>query len=67
MCGGILKATGGGGQLHELGRGWAKSFMQGIGFVVRKTTKTAKKLPQIRRKVTIYLRWPRRRTAFQLI
>ena len=34
-----------GGQLHELGRGWAKSFMQRIGFVMRKTTKTAKKLP----------------------
>ena len=48
MCGGILKATGGGGgQLHELGRGWAKSFMQRIGFVMRKTTKTAKKLPPI--------------------
>ena len=36
---------GGGGQLHELGRGWEKSFMQRIGFVMRKTTKTAKKLP----------------------
>ena len=36
---------GGGGQLHELGRGWAKSFMQRIGFVMRKITKTAKKLP----------------------
>ena len=36
---------GGGGQLHELGRGWAKSFMQRMGSVVRKATKTAKKLP----------------------
>ena len=45
MCGGILKATGRGGQLHELGRGWAKYFMQRIGFVMRKTTKTAKKFP----------------------
>ena len=44
---GILKATGGGGQLHELGRGWAKSFMQCMGFVMRNTTKTAKKLPPI--------------------
>ena len=34
------------GQLHELGRGWAKSFMQRMGFVVRKATKTAKKLPR---------------------
>ena len=43
-----MKATGwggGGGQLHELERGWAKSFMQRIGFVTRNTTKTAKKLP----------------------
>ena len=36
------KATGG-GQLHELGRGWAKSFMQRMGFVMRKAAKTAKK------------------------
>ena len=36
---------GGGGQLHELGRGWAKSFMQRMGFVIRKAAKTAKKLP----------------------
>ena len=43
MCGGILKAKG--GQLHELRRGWAKSFMRRIGSVMRKTTKTAKKLP----------------------
>ena len=41
---GIQKATGG-GQLHELGRGWAKSFMQRMGFMMRKATKTAKKLP----------------------
>ena len=33
------------GQLHELGRGWVKSFMQRMGFVMRKATKTAKKLP----------------------
>ena len=32
-------------QLHELGRGWAKSSMQRMGFVVRKATKAAKKLP----------------------
>ena len=43
---GIEKATGGGGgQLHELGRYWAKSFMQRVGFVMRKAPKTAKKLP----------------------
>ena len=41
---GIQKDTGG-GQLHELGRGWAKSFMQRMGFVIRKATKTGKKLP----------------------
>ena len=34
-----------GGQLHELGRSWAKSFMQRMTFVMRKVTKTAKKLP----------------------
>ena len=34
-----------GGQLHELGRYWAKSFMQRMGFVMRKATKTVKKLP----------------------
>ena len=34
-----------GGQLHELGRYWAKSFMQRMGFVMRKAPKTAKKLP----------------------
>ena len=33
------------GGLYELGRGWAKSFMHRIGFVIRKVTKTAKKLP----------------------
>ena len=33
------------GGLHELRRGWAKSFMQLMGFVMRKATKTAKKLP----------------------
>ena len=33
------------GKLHELGRGWSKSFMERIGFVMRKATKTAKKLP----------------------
>ena len=37
------------GGLHELGRGWAKSFMQRMGFVMRKVTKTVKKLPHIRR------------------
>ena len=42
--GGIQKATG-----DTLGRGWAKSFMQRMGFVMRKATKTAKKLPHIRR------------------
>ena len=35
----------GDGQLHELGRYWAKSFMQRMGFVMRKAPKTAKKLP----------------------
>ena len=39
------KPLWGGGGLHELGRGWAKSFMQRMGFVMRKATKTAKKLP----------------------
>ena len=29
---------------HELGRGWAKSFIQRMGFVMRNATKTAKKL-----------------------
>ena len=33
------------GQLHEHGRGWAKSFMHCMGFVMRKAAKTAKKLP----------------------
>ena len=33
------------GQLHEHGRGWAKSFMQHMGFVMRKAAKTTKKLP----------------------
>ena len=41
---GIQKATGS-GQLHELGRSWSKSFMECMGFVMRKATKTAKKLP----------------------
>ena len=41
---GIQKATGS-GQLNELGRGWAKSFMTRMGFVMRKATNTAKKLP----------------------
>ena len=40
----IQKATGS-GQLNELGRGWAKSFMERMGFVMRKATKTSKKLP----------------------
>ena len=40
-----IKSRGRGGQLHELGRGWAKSFMQRMGFVMGKATKTAKKLP----------------------
>ena len=35
------ESHGGGG----LGRGWAKSFMQRVGFVIRTATKTAKKLP----------------------
>ena len=30
---GIPKATGS-GQLHELGRGWSKSFMEHMGFVM---------------------------------
>ena len=33
------------GQLHEHGRGWAKSFMQRMGFVMRNAAKTTKKLP----------------------
>ena len=33
------------GHLHEHGRGWAKPFMQRMGFVMRKAAKTAKKLP----------------------
>ena len=37
--------AGGGVQLHALGRGWAKSFMQRMGFVMGKAAKTAKKLP----------------------
>ena len=40
---GIQKDTEGG--YYELGRGWAESFMQRIGFVMRKATKTAVKLP----------------------
>ena len=32
-------------QKHDFGRGWTKSFMQRLGFVMRKSTKTAKKLP----------------------
>ena len=39
------KPRGGGGGLYELVRGWAKSFMHRMGFVIRKVTKTAKKLP----------------------
>ena len=39
------RGGGGDGQLHELGRYWAKSFMQRMGFVMRKAAKTAKKLP----------------------
>ena len=38
------RGGGGGGQLHELGRYWGKSFMQHMGFVMRKDPKTAKKL-----------------------
>ena len=34
------------GQQHGLGRGWAKSFMQRMGFVMRNATKTAKKALQ---------------------
>ena len=41
---GIQKTTGS-GELHELGRGWSKSFMERMGFVTRKAKKTAKKLP----------------------
>ena len=33
------------GQLHEHGRGWAKSLLQGMGFVMLKAAKMAKKLP----------------------
>ena len=40
---GIQKATGS-GQLHQLGRGWSKSFMEHMGFVMRKSTEIAKKL-----------------------
>ena len=40
----IQKAKGS-GQLHELGRGWSKSFMEHMCFVMRKATKTDKKLP----------------------
>ena len=40
---GIHNATGS-GQLNELGRGWSKSFMESMGFVMRNAMKTAKKL-----------------------
>ena len=35
----------GAGQMNDLGRGWSKSFMEHMGFVMTKATKTAKKLP----------------------
>ena len=38
---GIQTATGS-GQLNELGRGWSKSSMERMGFVMTKDTKTAK-------------------------
>ncbi len=41
----VQKATDGCGQLHDLGRGWAKSLMQSIVFVMRMATNTAKELP----------------------
>ena len=41
---GIQKATGS-GQLHYLGRGWSKSVMERMGFIMRKATRTAKKMP----------------------
>ena len=43
-AGGIQKATGS-GQLNELGRGWSKSSMERIDFVLTKGTKAAKMLP----------------------
>ena len=52
---GTQKATGS-GQLNVLGRGWSKSLMERMGFVMTKDTKTDKTLPQIRksqRKVAI--------------
>ena len=41
---GIHKATGS-GQLNGLGRGWSKSFMERMGFVMTNDTKPAKMLP----------------------
>ena len=35
----------GAGQLNELVSGWSKSFMERMGFVMTKDTKTAKMLP----------------------
>ena len=35
----------GSGQLNELGRGWSKSLMERMGFVMTKDTKAAKMLP----------------------
>ena len=35
----------GSGQLNEFGRGWSKSCMERMGFVMTKDTKAAKMLP----------------------
>ena len=40
----IQKATAS-GQLNEHGRGWSRSFMEHMGYVMTKATKTAKELP----------------------
>ena len=45
---GIQKATGR-GQLNNLGRGWSKSVMERMGFVVTKDTKPAEMFPRIRK------------------
>ena len=45
---GIQKATGS-GQLNNLGRGWSKSVMERMGFVVTKDTKPAEMFPRIRK------------------
>ena len=47
---GIQKSTGS-GQLNELGRGWSKSFMEHMGFVMAKDSlrRRQRSCPQIRR------------------